>query len=135
MRQLVLWFLVALFSLGSLFPGTDVEEAFKLPALVMHYGQHLEENPADSSFLSFLGQHYGPEAGAKHAGQGHDNEHDQLPMVKHGVHLGYWLIPTMTWPMPTMAVYKVVVPQNGTLCQLQGHDPFSGLKQPPQILL
>ncbi len=88
--KLVLWFMIGLFGLGSLFPGTDVEEVMKLPALFGHYLEHQAESTSGVSILDFLAQHYGADAADKHQGDNHN--HDNLPMVKHACSPAYWVL-------------------------------------------
>ena len=68
--------LAILFLFGGLFPGTDLEEAFKIPALLVHYEDHHEQDHI--SVIEFFNQHYGHQKG-----EHHDKDHDGLPMLKH----------------------------------------------------
>lgn len=134
MRQLVLGLLVSLFGLGGMFPGTDIEEAFKLPALVHHYQEHKAEAGKESiSFLDFLAQHYGPDAATRHKGD--DHEHDQLPMVKHLNHLSEWVIPEIIVPQCTLFYWHVQVPKHGLYFFSISQEDRAVLLQPPSPLV
>ena len=89
-------FAVLLF-LGSLFPFSDVEEVFKLPALLKHYQEHKERaGVEDFSFLDFLALHY---FDVDHSTA---EEHGLLPMFKHQC-------PASVFIMPSFADYTISV--------------------------
>lgn len=89
-------FAILLF-LGSLFPFSDIEEVFKLPALLKHYQEHKERAAGeDFSFLDFLTLHY---LDVDHSTA---EEHDLLPMFKHQC-------PASVFIMPSIAEYIVSV--------------------------
>ena len=129
MRKAVLWFLVTLFGIGGLFPGTDVEEVFKLPALAAHYVQHLHESAGATDLLEFLAEHYGPQAEQKHQGS---HEHDGLPMIKHLDHLGLWVMPELNIQLPSQLMTVVHVAKNGTLQHWCAAYEQAELAQPPR---
>lgn len=53
MKALVSILLSILFTAGSLFPGTDVEEVYKVPILLKHYQEHRAEAAQEGQDFSF----------------------------------------------------------------------------------
>lgn len=129
MRKAVLWFLVTLFGIGGLFPGTDVEEVFKLPALALHYAQHVQESAGTTDVLEFLAEHYGPQAKQKHQGS---HEHDGLPMIKHMDHLGLWVMPEFNIQLPSQLMVVVHVAKHGMQKHWSAKYEQAELPQPPR---
>lgn len=128
-KQAVVWVLAILFGLGGLFPGTDVEEVAKLPALVAHYYEH-EAEQGQQSFLSFLDEHYG--LGSSHKSKsGHD--HGKLPLVKHEHQLGIWTLPELRLSLiPLTTVTTLQVPKNGQLTRLLAMHIIQDMSRPPR---
>lgn len=128
-KQAVLWLLVVLFGLGGLFPGTDIEEVAKLPALVAHYYEH-ETQQGQQSFLSFLDEHYG--LGSKHKESG-KHDHDGLPLVKHEHHLGIWTMPELSISLvPITEIISLQVPKNGQITRLTDRHVIEDMPRPPR---
>lgn len=74
MKSLVSIFLATLFFAGSLFPKSDMDELFKIPALFEHYSEHKAKSKGELSFMDFLLMHYA-------VGSTHDEaSHDKLPL-------------------------------------------------------
>jgi hypothetical protein len=74
MKTVVSTFLALYFFTGSLFPKSDMDELFKIPALMEHYSVHKANAHDDFSFVDFLWLHYA--IGSTHEEQAHD----QLPL-------------------------------------------------------
>jgi len=80
-------FAILLF-LGSLFPFSDMEEVFKLPALLKHYQEHKQRAPKeDFNFFDFLALHY---LDANHSNA---EEHD-LPLYQHECSASVFIMPS-----------------------------------------
>ena len=66
-----------------LFSFTELHEILRLPNLIQHYQEHLEQNES-ADLIGFLLSHYG---GATHKG---DHDHQDLPFdAGHGMHSGH----------------------------------------------
>jgi hypothetical protein len=129
LKQIVVWFLIGLFGLGACFPGTDVEEVMKLPALVTHYAEHYAQSNGQTSLVEFLQQHYGKEAAKNHIG---NHNHDNLPMVKHQLHLGYWVIPDFSFVPLAHIGQNVIIVHGSLLAGYVVQSFFSKWPQPPR---
>ena len=70
--------LVTTLTVETLFPGMEVNELSKLPALLEHFHQHQKTTPG-ISFIAFLELHYGNPA---HHEQDHQTHH-KLPFSDH----------------------------------------------------
>lgn len=130
LRQAVVWFLIGLFGMGACFPGTDVEEVMKLPALLAHYAEHLDESNGEIGIVDFLGQHYGKKAAINHKGK---HNHDNLPMVKHQLHLGYWLIPSFSFVPLIHEGQLLAIKHSSHLVTDVLQFFFSSRTQPPRL--
>jgi len=71
MKSSVSLFLASLFFAGSLFPKSDMDELFKIPALIGHYTEHKSKTTASFNFLDFLWLHYA--VGSTHDEAAHEN--------------------------------------------------------------
>ena len=130
LRQAVVWFLIGLFGIGACFPGTDIEEVMKLPALISHYTEHLHESNGKIGIVDFLSQHYGKEAEKTHQGT---HNHDNLPLVKHQLHLGYWLIPNFSFIPLTHIGQLLAIKHSSQLVADVLQFFFSSRPQPPRL--
>jgi hypothetical protein len=98
MKRLVAIWMSILFISGSLFPGTDVEEVYKVPQMLMHFNEHKKEarNEGKSfDFMEFLLMHYG--FSSDHAQTPHNDT--ELPMYKH-------LSTGLTFIMPELFIFS-----------------------------
>ncbi|MDJ1469175.1 hypothetical protein QNI16_11070 [Cytophagaceae bacterium YF14B1] len=85
------------FFAGSLFPFTDVEEAFKIPNLISHYFEHTESTTKDLSVWEFLQLHYG--LNSSHAKSHHTETDHSLPMFhSHCIGLTFVMPRFLTFP-------------------------------------
>ncbi|TAF66242.1 MAG: hypothetical protein EAZ55_06345 [Cytophagales bacterium] len=71
--------LALLIFLGSICPQSDIEEAYKMPHLLMHYWQ----SHAEISFLEFLSLHYHQNSTHKKEDIAH---HEKLPLQTSDAH-------------------------------------------------
>ncbi|MBY0425807.1 MAG: hypothetical protein K2Q22_09240 [Cytophagales bacterium] len=71
MKSLVSILLASLFFAGSLFPKSDMDELFKIPALLEHYAEHKAKSSNEFSFMDFLMLHYS--LGSTHDESAHAN--------------------------------------------------------------
>ncbi len=71
---------IALFLLFShLTATTQFHELLKMPLLVVHYMEHLQEEDGPLSFADFLHRHYSDHHKDDLALEKHHNKHDNLP--------------------------------------------------------
>lgn len=94
MNQLFAVLMATLVLLSSLMPHNDMEELVKIPSLIAHYHEHLEAaNGNTLSFQDFLADHYGSD---KRSHQ--DQDHENLPFVKHQMPGLIYIIPLLASP-------------------------------------
>ncbi|MDJ1497568.1 hypothetical protein QNI19_31805 [Cytophagaceae bacterium DM2B3-1] len=97
MKSGIALLLTFVFFAGSLFPFTDVEEAFKIPNLISHYFELKESTPEDLSAWEFLQLHYG--LGSSHAKSHHTETDHSLPMFhSHCLGLTFVMPRFLTFP-------------------------------------
>lgn len=120
-------FAILLF-MGSLFPYSDMEEVFKLPALLKHYQEHKERATAgeEFNFMDFLTLHY---LDANHS---NTEDHDVLPMFKHQCPASVFIMPSVT--AYTVAISGLTNIKYNNLFHLNYFYQYTGfLLQPPRL--
>lgn len=75
MRRAIALFLLFL----HLTAATQFHELLKMPLLVAHYMEHLQEGDEQLSFVDFLHRHYSDHHKDDLASEKHHNKHDNLP--------------------------------------------------------
>ena len=114
--------------MGSLFPFSDMEEVFKLPALVKHYQEHKERAAEeDFNFLDFLALHY---LDADHS---NTEDHDVLPMFKHQCPASVFIMPSFTEPTISITSFNNITYNNSL--RFNYFYQYTGfLLQPPRFV-
>jgi len=126
MKQKIAFFFAAWLFLGSLFPQTDLEEACKVPFLLLHH----QTEHAELSFLDYLQLHYGEDANQNCP------VHDSLPMHAHTHSLTSILFVhfDFSYNLPLPAVVHFSEPFNGFWQDLYQFQPDNTLFSPPKFV-
>jgi hypothetical protein len=131
-KSLIAICLSILFTAGGLFPGTDVEDVYKVPILLKHYQEHkaaATKDGLDFSFIAYLKLHYG--FSSEHAQTPHSDTN--LPMYKH-------LSTGLTFIMPELFNISFVASPLSYFnksCYIEGYFflPVTSFLQPPRLSL
>jgi hypothetical protein len=133
MQQLLSRLFLVIYLFVALVPGRVIEELDKMPQLMAHYQVHQNIDPS-TTWLSFLGQHYG--AGfAKHQSQ---HNHDNLPGKDHHTHFAcacqmVWGLPEHSDPLIVfLPVTDVLSAETFCAAELPPSQFLSGIWQPPK---
>ena len=126
MKRLFAISFATLLFLGSLFPFSDMEEVFKLPALLNHYLEHKQRTSEteDFNFVDFLALHYLDE---NHSSA---EEHD-LPLYQHECSALVFIMPSAA--DFTIRVSDLIDIKYNNLFHLNYFYQYTGfLLQPPR---
>lgn len=128
MRATLTLFLGLLMLGGSLFPQTDVEEVYKIPALFSHYQLHKQTAGPEFTFWQFLAMHYSPDSA--HAKTPHKGV--AIPCYNHLATCYVFVLTTPQVIPPALSVIRLLGKRNYfhqiTYCFLQSYS----LLQPPR---
>ena len=123
MKRILIWVLILQFATGH----NMLAEVLRMPSLVEHYREHLQETP-ELSFLAFLGEHY---LNVQHRHQ--NDAHTQLPLHCSHIALAESALPqalpfVMLSPLPELS-NRSSLPTDHV--SLTSGDYKSGLFRPP----
>lgn len=129
MKSVVAFWLGMLMLAGSLFPQTDVEEVYKIPALIRHYHVHQQLAGSSLTFWQFLDNHYNP---AKKSLQANSSE-ASLPLYHH-LSMGLVFVLTKRLLLPPILSQLLLRP---LACWTYNNpyyfESFGSLFQPPRL--
>ncbi len=123
MKRILIWILILQFATGH----NMLAELLRMPSLMEHYREHLDETP-QLSFLAFLGEHY---LNVQHRHQ--NDAHTQLPL--HCSHIALaesalpQAVPFVTFTLAPDISNRSTLPSDHAL--LPSGDYASGLFRPP----
>lgn len=133
MRTYLSKFMLTLYLLLAFTPQW-LEEFAKLPALMVHYQEHLQESPS-TTIVSFISQHYGKDY-ADHCNQ---HDHSKLPgKAKHNdscMHMQATGDSVLPHHIELIVKYKWEEPKNSSVSaqdQNLKSAYLSGIWQPPR---
>ena len=114
---------------GSLFPQTDVEEVYKIPALIRHYQVHKQLAGSSLTFWQFLDNHYNP---AKKSLKASSSE-ASLPLYHH-LSTGLVFVLTKRPVLPPISTQLLLPPLTGWSYNNPYHfESFGSFFQPPRL--
>ena len=127
MKRLLSISFAILFFLAALFPFSDVEEVFRLPALIKHYQEHKERAVGqDFNFLDFLTMHY---LDTDHS----TSEEHNLPLYEHECSALVFIMPSMSnYVMQPSA--QINIKYNHHLYLNYFYQYIGFLLQPPRLV-